>query len=119
MANELTLSASIKFAKGNRSANMSKSGLQLDVTGTNYVSKTQVVGTTAEALDKGEMTTPGYVLIKNNDTTNFVEVRDGSGGADVVKIRAGGFALFQLATATPFVIADTAACEIEYVLIEA
>lgn len=119
MANELTLSASLKFEKSGRKVDFSKPGVQLDVAGTDFVFQTQTVGNSEEALDIGDVTSPGYILIYNNDASNFIEVRAGSSEADVVKVRAGGVALFELATATPYVIADTANVEILFALIEA
>ena len=119
MANELTLTANLKFEKSTKSAEAGKAGLQIDVAGGDYIAKTQSVGTSQEAIVIGEITTPGYMFIRNLDGTNYVEIRDGSSGADVVKVRAGGVALFELATATPFAIANTSAVEIEYTIIEA
>lgn len=119
MANELTITASLKFDKSTKSAEAGKAGLQLDVAGGDYIAKTQSVGTSQEALVIGEISTPGYIFIRNLDATNYINVRNGSGGADVVKVRAGGVALFELCTATPFVIAYNAPVEIEYTLIEA
>lgn len=119
MANELTLNASLNFTKGTRKVLISKANIQVDVAGTDFVHMTQTIGTSAEALDLGDITTPGYIFIFNRDTTNFIEVRDGASGADVVKVGPGKVALFELATATPNAIADTAAVEVEYVIIEA
>lgn len=119
MANELTISASMKFVKGNKSVSNSKSGVQVDIAGNNFLWQTQVIGTSAEAFNLGEIASPGYILIRNCDSTNFMKVRAGSGGADVVKIKPGKFALFELATATPYGIADTAPVEAEFTLIEA
>lgn len=118
MANELTLTAALKFATGTKQAQFSKSGLQFNVTGGDYIFATQSVGTSEEALGKGDITTPGYILIFNRDATNFVSIRGASGGANCIKLKPGDFALFRFSGANPFVIADTAACEIEYLLIE-
>lgn len=120
MANELTLSVSLRYAKGSRKpVKAGKSGVQLDVSGSDYYEATQSIGTSAEALGIGDITTPGYMYVHNLDATNFVEIRHGASGDDVVKVRAGGIALFELTTTTPFAIADTAAVEIEYTIIEA
>ena len=119
MANELTINASLAFSKGGRSVSTSVSALKLDVSGTDHIKLSQTIGTSAEAIDLGDITTPGYCLVKNLDDTNFVELRDGASGDDLVKVRAGGVALFELATTTPFGIADTAACECEITIIEA
>lgn len=118
MANEGTFSFSAEFSKGGETASFVHAGLQVTVSGTEYVRMNQLIGTSAEALDIGDITTPGYIMIRNRDTTNFVEIRDGAAGADVVKLKAGETALFRLTTTTPFAIADTAACRVEYLLIE-
>lgn len=119
MANELTISASLKFVKGNTNVSFAKSGVRLDVTGKNYTSKSQTIGTTEEAISLGDVATPGYILIYNQDTTNFVSVRSGTGAANLIKIPPGGIALFNCQASAPFAIADTAAVDIEYLLIEA
>jgi hypothetical protein len=119
MANELTLSASIKFAKGSISVSEGKSGVQLDVAGDDFVTKTQNIGTSEEPLNLGDISTPGYVLMRNTDATNFVSVRSGSGAANLIKIPAGGIALFMCEASAPHVIANTAAVKIEYTMIEA
>lgn len=118
MASELTISAELDFTKGTVSISKVGSSTKFTVTGTKYVQAVQSIGVTAEALGLGDIGTPGYIIIFNRDATNFVEIRDGSGGADVVKLKAGEFALFRLATATPYLIADTAIVVVEYVLIE-
>ena len=121
MANELTLSASLKFAKSSIDVLFSKSGIQLDVTGDDYAKMTQGVGITEEALDLGHIGTPGYCIMVNNDATNFVEIRPGTGVADLITIPPGGIAIFKFSAevTAPFVIADTAAVQIEYLLVEA
>ena len=119
MANELTLSASLKFINGSKNIPFSKTGIQLDVSGDDYTFKTQNVGTSEAALDLGDVTTPGYILIYNEDSTNFMSVRSGTGAANLIKVRPGGIALFECEASAPFVIADTAGVSIQYCLIEA
>lgn len=89
-----------------------------DMSGSKAVTNIQNIGTSAEAIDIGDITTPGYMIVKNLDATNFVEIRDGSAGADVIKIKAGEVQLFRLATTTPFGIAATAPCTIDYAIVE-
>jgi hypothetical protein len=121
-ANELTLSAALEFIKSNTrtsTKDMGISGLQFTVSGTDCIGPvTQTIGTSAEALDIGDITTPGYVAIKNLDATNYVTIRMGSTGADVVKLKAGEFAMFRLASTNPFALANTSSCQVLYVLVE-
>lgn len=119
MANELTVTANLKFIKGESNVFFAKSGVSLDVAGTDYVKRTQTVGTSEEALGLGDLTTPGYILIFNRDSTNFISVRPGTGENNLVKIRAGGIALFECEATAPFVIANAANVQVEYLLIEA
>ena len=120
MANEITLTAALKFLKGDTDTSFSKSGLLIDVAGTDYVRMTQQVGVSEEALDLGGLSTLGYILMFNLDSTNFVEIRPATGVADMIKILAGECALFRMAdgVTAPFVIADTAIVQVEYLMIE-
>jgi hypothetical protein len=59
------------------------------------------------------------MFVRNMDVTNFVKIRAGSGLTDLIKLKPGEFALFRLMTGiTPYAIADTAACDIEFCIIE-
>ena len=117
MANELTVSCSLRFSKSGREADKAYGGIQLDVTGTKPMSHTQTIGTSEEALVVGDVGTPGYIIIKNLDDTNYVTIRASAGAADVVKLLAGEVALFRLAAAAPYAIANTANCDLEYTVI--
>lgn len=118
MANELQISCSLQYAKGNFAAlNRTFSNLLRDVTGTNMVHNIQAVGTSEEALVIGDIGTPGYMICKNLDATNFVEIRPGTGTADAIKLKPGDVALFRCAAA-PWAIADTAGVELEYYIVE-
>jgi len=59
--------------------------------------------------------TPGYVYVRNMDTTNYVEV--GITASYTIKLLAGDFALFPAAAAI-YAKANTAACNVEYIIIE-
>lgn len=81
------------------------------LTGTVFADTTVSVGTSAEAIPLGEITGPHWAFLMNRDATNFVRVRNGSTGADLIKLKALEFALFPFYdSAVPFWIADTAAC---------
>lgn len=122
MANELTLSASIKFTKGTGDAlmNVTKSYSDLaDVSGTEYYENVQAVGTSAEALLVADIGTQGFVLLRNLDTTNFVNVStDAAAHANpCVKMKAGEFALFR-ANGALYLKADTGACRVACFVVE-
>lgn len=117
MADECTASVSLRFRKGSADVSFSKSGLQFDVSGDDFVRNQQLVGTSEEALVIGDCV-PGLILIYNTDDTNYITVRPATGGTDTIKILAGEVALFRFATAAPFVLANTAAVRIDYLLLD-
>lgn len=122
MANELTLTGSIAFAKGPvATVNLTKSGVQFTVSGANYSRQTVSVGTSAfVAIDIGAITTAGYIFVQNNDSTNYVELAaNASGAAGCIKLFPNEFAIFRCDTATLSAKAHTAACVLEFLLIEA
>lgn len=119
MANELTLSASLAYAKASYASSFSFGPLTFSVTGTNYVRFAQTVGITAGVLELGDVATPGFCLLVNRDPTNYVEIREGATGDDVVKLLPGEPALFRFAAAAPYAIANTAPCQVEGIIISA
>lgn len=71
------------------------------------------IGTTKETVSFGDGS-PGVVLIRNQDATNFVTFGDNSATALVGKISPGQLAIFEMASgATLALKADTAACKVE------
>ena len=116
MANELTLRASLSFAGDQNTITKAFGPTTLDVAGDNPNSSVQDVGITEEALAMGDAGVGGYLWAKNLDDTNFVEIRGGTGEADLVKLLPGDVCMFRL-TVAPWVIADTGACRLEYCVI--
>lgn len=87
----------------------------------------QTIGTSEEAIDLGDIT-PKYGFFKNRDATNFVSIRAGTGLANFARLdpdENGDGKTFPLIVrfgsgmTAPFAIADTAACEIVYMLVPA
>ncbi len=94
-------------------------GLLFNMAGTFTVGPTVVlVSTSAMALPLGQVTAPSYFVAYNLDATNFIRFMNGSGGAKVVKIGPGKVCIFPWDdAATPYCQADTAACNMEYMLL--
>lgn len=117
MANELNVSASINFLKNDGSVadTIAKS---LDVTGDSYVKGIQEVGTSEEELAQlADLGTPGWCLMTNLDSANFVEV--GTVTTEYgIKLKAGEFALFRMNGTSLFAKANTAACLVQYLIVE-
>lgn len=83
-----------------------------------FVHHAPSIGVTEEALALGELSAPfGLFIGINRDDTNYLEIRSATGAAnDIVKIPAGGFAVFFMGSdiTAPYAIATTAACVLEY-----
>lgn len=119
MANELDVSGNLRFIKGNVDVELSR-GNRLTITGTQYLKTVQNIGTSEEAIIVTGLDTLGYCMIINRDPTNFIEVRAGTGVQDLIKVSPGMFCIFEFAdgVSAPYAIADTAACDVEIIIIE-
>ena len=120
MANEATITVSLAFAKGNvDSIARSKTAASFDVSGSKYHAAVQAIGTSEEAIVLGDVSSPGWAYFENLDSANFVEIRPNTGVADMLKLKAGEVAVCRLASdSVPYAIADTAAVNLEYLIIE-
>ena len=120
MADEITVIAGLAFTKGGSSQQLGPVRGIVDMTGEGWVSHRQTIGTSAEAVTiPSDMGTAGWSMFINRHATNFVTLRIGSGGSDFAKLLAGESAgPFRLATTSIYAIADTAACELEVLILE-
>jgi hypothetical protein len=121
MANELTVSAGLRFAKGSGEqaydAAVSKS-VQVDVSGTEVSDSIQSIGTSTEALVATDVGTQGYIFLQNLDATNYCEFTvESDGTSTLIKLLAGEIAVFR-ASAAVYGKANTAATRIRVVVIE-
>jgi hypothetical protein len=121
MADEIKISASLAMNKGGKTPSLSYVADQFDMSGTDYWLGTQTATTTTAALDKGNITQPGLMLLKNLDGTNYVELGGATFtvGNGVIRVNAGEWCLFRWRGTTPFILANTASCEVEYLILEA
>jgi len=121
MANEITYTGGLTVANGAHTPpSISESGTA-DQAAIGLVHNVQSIGTSAEALVTGDISTAGWAFFKNLDSTNFVTLFDAdSASEDLIKILAGDSAgPFNLGTKTISAKADTATCKLEYWIYEA
>lgn len=79
------------------------------------------VGIVEEAVNLGEITAPSYAIFVNRDSTNFIELRVATAAAKFARLDpGGGFAILRLGSGAqaPFAIADTAVCQMEYLVLD-
>ena len=120
MANEIVVTAVMSFSKGGKSDEVGTASQRITMTGGNFIRGTMNVTTAAAAIPLGAVSspaTPGMCWIKNNGSV-AVNIRAGSGGANVVSIKAGEESLFRLATATPYAVTASSSADIEYEILE-
>lgn len=120
MANEITVSASLRVSKGNLFEELRKNGLQADMSGSLVEKGVQPIGTSYEAVSIGDVGTPGHAAFVNLDDTNYVEIGVvvASMFYPLVKISPGGTAVFELATGTFYAQADTNTVNLQKFIIE-
>lgn len=120
MSNEITLNASLAYAD-DESADLALEIAEAlaSVTTKKYIKAKQNIGTSEEAIGLGEVTSLGWALFINRDPTNYIELRTGTGATKFAKLRPGKFAFFEFGSGitAPYAIADTAACQMEYLII--
>ena len=122
MANELERGRIyMRFFKNGEEAEFEALTQFLTVSGTEYILNVQSVSKdTKEDLAKGDITTIGYVIIKNEDTTNFCSFGDDADNPSI-EAKAGeviGPLRWSRSVANISALADTGAVRVRYLLIE-
>jgi len=124
MADELTLKITFNYnpsTAGEVSVNPAEFSGTFDVTASSAVTTgIQAIGTSEETLNLGDVSDPGYLMIKNLDSTNFVQFNvDATPTQYTGALKAGEFACLRLGdTASALYLkADTASCNIQYWLL--
>ena len=126
MANEISLTAKLSAAKGSTRvaiapASDGSSSLTVNWTGNLYVAHRQSINhLAAVAIDLGQCPVGGWGMFINRDATNYIELRQASGASDFCRLNAGEFAMFRLSPdmSAPFAIANTAPCDLDYLIME-
>jgi hypothetical protein len=96
MASEVTISASLTASKGGASIASGTVSKTLDMTGVDMEAITHSCDTVFGAMGIiSEIGTNGYLMIKNLDATNAVEVSFDAGSTSHITIPAGAPALFK------------------------
>lgn len=120
MANEITLSAQLAYAD----SDLADVALALltykgSITTKIYHQGKQSVATSQAALNLGAVSALGWFLAVNRDPTNFIKILTATAGTIMVKLLPGAPCLFYFGSGVtaPFVIADTATCILEYLLL--
>ena len=115
MADEITVNQSLRVSNGNFSFRREVGFSTFDQTTAGGGNPGTVnIGTSEESVTFGDITTPGWAIMTNLDTTNFVKWGFSTGvygGRMEPGETAGPFRL-DPALASLYMIADTAACNV-------
>lgn len=116
MSAELLLQATAKFSKGGASFESNFPSTYFDVAGSAPNKEVQAIGITDETLNLGDISTIGFVFMRNLDATNYITV--GSDGTLYpIKLKPGEFFLGRWNAAAIHAKANTAPCNLEYLIL--
>jgi C4-dicarboxylate-specific signal transduction histidine kinase len=119
MANEIYTSISFTANKNGAKSSISSS-FNLTMTGNEMIQATQVIGTSSELITLGDISgAPGYFIIKNLDSTNYIEI-GGDTGLTVfkLKLKPGQHHAFQPSAAAIYAKANTASVRVQVIATE-
>lgn len=124
MADEASIVCSLSFTKNSMTEPVKVGGpFTVTVSGNVVSSGVVSVGTSAEAVPVGEVTSPGYLWVHNLDSTNYVKIRVSTGATVYFsRVLAGKQAVIPLDptdAAAPYWLANSSACLVHFVLLSA
>ena len=124
MANEITIHCSMRFAKGGVEVNSNNGSFYSDVAGNDASVLTQAMTTSYVALDKGNLTIPGWTKFRNLSATEaeIIRIKGATGDTNpVLMLGAGEECLikFDTSATAPVAKSDSGAPLLMYEMIEA
>ena len=117
MANEISTSTNFTFQKNGNPPQAWTANGTITVSGNYFVSGVQNIGTTDETVSLGDIGTVGWVLLKNLDGTNYVTAGS-DGSVYPIKLKAGEEIKTRWNGAAVHLKANTAACNVAYLIVE-
>jgi len=119
MADEATVNASVAYVNGDDNISFGKSGLTIDVSGTEYIKMKQLVSTSEEVLIFGDVAKGGLGVFYNGHATAIIQIRADTAETDLVRLEPGDVALFRIDDgATPYVISSVEGAGLDYMIID-
>lgn len=120
MANTTSGSTSLTFTLGSYLSDSLSGSMSSSVAGDDFVKMTQLVPTSTTALSIGNLSTLGAYLIKNLDTTNYVDILSSTTGITILHLLPSSSAVgyFPGTITAPAAKANTSPVSIEYMICE-
>lgn len=123
MANEITYAVSIASTKATAVLSSGSISDTIDMSGTYGATETQLIGTSNEALsfNTTDITGDVHLVVRNNDSTNYVELFKDSGNTHLLsKLNAGeACSLRRVPSSSLYARANTAAVSIQFWILQA
>lgn len=122
MANEITLNQYLSCTNGNFTTTWNPGQISITQSAIGAQSGVVVVGTSEEDLSVGDVSTPGILLLRNLDSTNYVDYGPKSGGSMVAfgRLKAGEVAQVRVGSSVTLRwVANTASVKVQVLLLEA
>jgi hypothetical protein len=119
MANEITFSAALNYSDSeSASIGLGVNALSATVATKKYMYSKMSVTTAALAINLGPVSSLGWGVFINRDTTNYLQLLTSNGGVAFARLGAGQAALFYFGSGVtaPYAQANTAACQMEYLI---
>ena len=118
MANEIKTDVRLTASKGGMEVDRREQKTDITMTGDSMTHAVQGIPTGGEVLvEADELGSAGLCFVKNLDSTNFVTIGTHATDNHVIKLLAGESAVFR-AVGAIYGKADTAACNLEYIIVE-
>jgi len=117
MANEITENILFNVVNGDHAPGQIAYSKQIDQSASGSIEGVWKVGTSAEALDMGDVTTPGRAFFRNLDSTNFVTFGT-TLTQHFIRLNAGEGQQIRFASTACYGLADTAEVKVQYRILE-
>ncbi len=112
MANEINIQATLTVQRSTPPMQAGGS-LNINQTGKHCICNVQNIGTSAEQLVFGDCASMGYLFVRNQDITNYVQLGIDSGVTQIfAKLKPGEFCLVPCNQNAIYAKANTAACDV-------
>ena len=118
MANELRIAAQLEYNKNGVKESKNDSAF-VDISGDSINKAIQEIATSNTQITAvATIGTYGYMFFKNLDASNYIEIADEDDTNYFCKLKAGEFAMFRAADSDYWGRANTAAVDLEILIIE-
>jgi len=122
MANELLINATLAYDDDVSADSLQVTDKQVTVATTTIARHIQSILTSETVLDLGSVTTMGFVMFKNLDPTNYIEIKVGASGTIIGKMLPGetyGPVRIGSGITAPVAIANSGACRMDILITSA